>query len=71
VTDGGTTPNSDAVPETTVANGIEPLPPGWAEHIDDNGRMFYVNHSSRTTQWERPAASVSVLVYLIFLQLPI
>ena len=33
----------------------EPLPPGWEERRDDFGRVFYVNHSSRTTQWERPS----------------
>ncbi|KAI0237295.1 E3 ubiquitin-protein ligase NEDD4 [Lamellibrachia satsuma] len=35
----------------------EPLPPGWEERRDDFGRVFYVNHSSRTTQWERPSIS--------------
>jgi len=34
----------------------EPLPPGWEEHWDDQGRVCYVNHDTRTTQWERPTA---------------
>ena len=34
----------------------EPLPPGWEEHTDDQGRVCYVNHDTRTTQWERPTA---------------
>jgi len=34
----------------------EPLPPGWEEHCDDQGRVCYVNHETRTTQWERPTA---------------
>ncbi|KYO38511.1 E3 ubiquitin-ligase Itchy-like protein isoform A [Alligator mississippiensis] len=29
------------------------LPPGW-EKRQDNGRMYYVNHNTRTTQWEDP-----------------
>ena len=33
----------------------EVLPPGWEERRDDFGRVFYVNHSNRTTQWEHPA----------------
>jgi len=33
----------------------EVLPPGWEERRDDFGRVFYVNHSSRTTQWENPS----------------
>ncbi|XP_019360889.1 PREDICTED: NEDD4-like E3 ubiquitin-protein ligase WWP2 isoform X1 [Gavialis gangeticus] len=29
------------------------LPPGW-EKRQDNGRRYYVNHNTRTTQWEDP-----------------
>ncbi|CAH1797217.1 unnamed protein product [Owenia fusiformis] len=32
----------------------QPLPPGWEERVDSNGRTFFVNHSQQTTQWERP-----------------
>ncbi|RWS17199.1 E3 ubiquitin-protein ligase Nedd-4-like isoform X2, partial [Dinothrombium tinctorium] len=32
----------------------EPLPVGWEERQDANGRTYYVNHIGRTTQWERP-----------------
>ncbi|KAL0279413.1 UNVERIFIED_CONTAM: hypothetical protein PYX00_000980 [Menopon gallinae] len=31
-----------------------PLPPGWEERQDPNGRTYYVNHIGRCTQWERP-----------------
>lgn len=31
-----------------------PLPEGWEERQDANGRTYYVNHNARTTQWERP-----------------
>lgn len=31
-----------------------PLPPGWEEREDACGRIYYVNHVQRTTQWERP-----------------
>jgi len=37
---------------------IEPLPTGWEERQDANGRTFYVNHSTRTTTWVRPRESV-------------
>lgn len=30
------------------------LPPGWEERQDNLGRTYYVNHESRTTQWQRP-----------------
>lgn len=30
------------------------LPEGWEERRTANGRIHYVNHVTRTTQWERP-----------------
>lgn len=41
-----------------VGNSTEsqtPLPPGWEERQDANGRTYYVNHIAKTTQWERPS----------------
>ncbi|XP_054631925.1 NEDD4-like E3 ubiquitin-protein ligase WWP2 isoform X2 [Dunckerocampus dactyliophorus] len=32
---------------------LGPLPPGW-EKRQDNGRMYFVNHNTRTTQWDDP-----------------
>uniref|UniRef100_A0A672RX19 E3 ubiquitin-protein ligase n=1 Tax=Sinocyclocheilus grahami TaxID=75366 RepID=A0A672RX19_SINGR len=38
----------------TVENDpLGALPPGW-EKRQDNGRVYYVNHNTRTTQWEDP-----------------
>ncbi|KAM7356683.1 E3 ubiquitin-protein ligase Nedd4 isoform 2-T3 [Cochliomyia hominivorax] len=37
-----------------INGGNELLPPGWEERQDANGRTYYVNHTARTTQWERP-----------------
>ncbi|XP_049877372.1 E3 ubiquitin-protein ligase Nedd-4 isoform X2 [Pectinophora gossypiella] len=34
--------------------GGDPLPAGWEERQDANGRTYYVNHIARSTQWERP-----------------
>lgn len=34
---------------------LTPLPPGWEERTDAQGRTYYVNHNERTTQWERPS----------------
>jgi len=30
------------------------LPQGWESRLDSNGRVFYINHTLRTTQRERP-----------------
>uniref|UniRef100_A0A6P7FZ82 E3 ubiquitin-protein ligase n=1 Tax=Diabrotica virgifera virgifera TaxID=50390 RepID=A0A6P7FZ82_DIAVI len=43
------TPTTDSQPS--------PLPSGWEERQDANGRTYYVNHIARTTQWERPTLS--------------
>ncbi|XP_064387029.1 uncharacterized protein LOC135335458 [Halichondria panicea] len=32
----------------------EPLPEGWEEAQDDNGRTYYLDHTSRRSQWDRP-----------------
>lgn len=42
----------------TPTTAIEPLPSGWEERQDANGRTYYVNHVARTTQWERPTVTV-------------
>ncbi|CRL06760.1 CLUMA_CG019490, isoform A [Clunio marinus] len=49
--DNNTTPVSQIMNQTAA---IEPLPSGWEERQDANGRTYYVNHVARTTQWERP-----------------
>ncbi|KAJ8928932.1 hypothetical protein NQ314_018431 [Rhamnusium bicolor] len=41
------------------SESIIPLPQGWEERQDANGRTYYVNHLARTTQWERPTLSNS------------
>lgn len=30
------------------------LPEGWEKRADANGRVYFVNHKNRTTQWEDP-----------------
>ncbi|KAF4531590.1 hypothetical protein B566_EDAN010056 [Ephemera danica] len=34
-----------------------PLPAGWEERQDANGRTYFVNHIARSTQWERPTTN--------------
>jgi hypothetical protein len=31
------------------------LPPGWERRETADGKVYYANHSSRTTQWEPPS----------------
>ncbi|CAH1112298.1 unnamed protein product [Psylliodes chrysocephalus] len=34
------------------------LPSGWEERRTPNGRLYYVNHITKSTQWIRPPASI-------------
>uniref|UniRef100_A0A671LJC9 E3 ubiquitin-protein ligase n=1 Tax=Sinocyclocheilus anshuiensis TaxID=1608454 RepID=A0A671LJC9_9TELE len=33
---------------------LGPLPHGWEKRTDSNGRVYFLHHSTRTTQWEDP-----------------
>ncbi|XP_051569016.1 E3 ubiquitin-protein ligase Itchy isoform X4 [Myxocyprinus asiaticus] len=33
---------------------LGPLPQGWEKRTDSNGRMYFVHHPTRSTQWEDP-----------------
>ncbi|KNC79547.1 hypothetical protein SARC_08058 [Sphaeroforma arctica JP610] len=35
----------------------EPLPEGWEEREDQNGRIYYVDHNTKTTAWTRPTST--------------
>ncbi|XP_050691858.1 E3 ubiquitin-protein ligase NEDD4-like isoform X5 [Eriocheir sinensis] len=48
---------SPAQPVVVPNDSQSPLPEGWEERQDANGRTYYVNHNARTTQWERPTSS--------------
>ncbi|KAJ8966678.1 hypothetical protein NQ317_004660 [Molorchus minor] len=35
-------------------DGLGPLPSGWERRVQPEGRVYFVNHKNRTTQWEDP-----------------
>lgn len=41
--------NEDGTPDS-----LGPLPDGWEKRVEPNGRVYFVNHKNRTTQWEDP-----------------
>jgi len=45
------------------------LPQGWEMRKDRSGRTYYVDHSSRTTTWERPTPLPSGYVTLASVRL--
>ena len=42
-----------------LAESEEPLPPAWEARMDSHGRIFYIDHASRTTSWQRPGGSIT------------
>ncbi|MEQ2203271.1 E3 ubiquitin-protein ligase nedd4 [Xenoophorus captivus] len=42
-------------------NDLGPLPPGWEERIHSDGRVFYIDHNTKATQWEDPRLQNSAI----------
>jgi atrophin-1 interacting protein 5 (WW domain-containing E3 ubiquitin protein ligase 1) len=42
-------------PTSTQINNDEPLPEGWEMRHDPLGRTYYVDHTTKSTTWERPS----------------
>lgn len=38
----------------------EELPSSWEARIDSQGRIFYIDHTTRTTSWQRPGGSATI-----------
>eukprot|EP00198_Chlamydomonas_reinhardtii_P010960 XP_001700297.1 predicted protein [Chlamydomonas reinhardtii] len=53
-------PDAPLQKKITIAPDGLPLPPGWEAKIDKtSNRIFYVDHNSRSTTWERPPVPAS------------
>ncbi|KAM8862952.1 itchy E3 ubiquitin protein ligase b isoform 1-T1 [Spinachia spinachia] len=39
---------------TVPAVNAGPLPHGWEQRVDQNGRLYFVDHVEKRTSWERP-----------------
>ncbi|XP_055370851.1 E3 ubiquitin-protein ligase HECW2 isoform X1 [Condylostylus longicornis] len=53
-----------SIPERSagISRGIlpdteDPLPPAWEARMDSHGRIFYIDHTTRTTSWQRPGST--------------
>ncbi|XP_062860944.1 E3 ubiquitin-protein ligase NEDD4-like isoform X2 [Trichomycterus rosablanca] len=42
-------------------NDLGPLPPGWEERVHTDGRIFYIDHNTKNTQWEDPRLQNSAI----------
>lgn len=45
--------------DVSTAASDSPLPPGWEERKDNQGRTYYVDHHNRRTTWNRPNAETT------------
>ncbi|KAI8866511.1 HECT-domain-containing protein [Ramicandelaber brevisporus] len=50
-----------ASPAPTGEEGPAPLPAGWESRRDQLGRTYYVDHTTRTTTWNRPVVQQQTL----------
>ncbi|XP_076304902.1 E3 ubiquitin-protein ligase Nedd-4-like [Tachypleus tridentatus] len=53
-------PNQNNVPNRPRFDSVDdlgPLPEGWEERVHTDGRIFFIDHNTRTTQWEDPRLS--------------
>ncbi|KAE8295745.1 NEDD4-like E3 ubiquitin-protein ligase WWP2 [Larimichthys crocea] len=46
----GTEPTSNS----TTESATDTLPAGWEQRVLPHGRVYYVDHNTKTTTWERP-----------------
>jgi len=44
-------------PKYSSMDDLGPLPDSWEERVHTDGRIFFIDHSTRTTQWEDPRLS--------------
>ncbi|GAA6072804.1 NEDD4-like E3 ubiquitin-protein ligase WWP2 isoform X1 [Tachysurus ichikawai] len=50
-------PSADSAPPTQDQHTqpvVEDLPAGWEQRVLPHGRVYYVDHNTKTTTWERP-----------------
>lgn len=50
-------PNAQNVVEERQEDDLGPLPEGWEERVHSDGRIFFIDHNTRVTQWEDPRLS--------------
>ena len=38
----------------TQTDDLGPLPPGWSQQVAETGRIFFIDHNTRSTTWKDP-----------------
>lgn len=42
-----------------LSRDLGPLPDGWEERVHTDGRVFYIDHDTKSTQWEDPRVQIN------------
>ena len=50
-------PSQSNIPNRPHEDDLGPLPEGWEERVHTDARIFFIDHNTRTTQWEDPRIS--------------
>ncbi|XP_049701340.2 E3 ubiquitin-protein ligase Nedd-4 isoform X3 [Helicoverpa armigera] len=50
-------PTPSVAASAADADELGALPEGWEERVHTDGRIFFIDHNTRTTQWEDPRLS--------------
>lgn len=48
------------IPRPQVNNNLGPLPSGWEMRLTSTGRVYFVDHNTRTTSWDDPRLPTNV-----------
>ena len=51
---GGGAGGGGGLPNRPHVDDLGPLPEGWEERVHTDGRIFFIDHNSRATQWDDP-----------------
>ena len=51
---GGSTSRPSSLRFNPFEDDLGTLPSGWERRLDNSNRVYYVDHSNRTTTWHRP-----------------
>ncbi|EGG21788.1 hypothetical protein DFA_01674 [Cavenderia fasciculata] len=55
-------PQQQLPPPVLQQQPIEQLPAGWEKRVDATGKVYYVDHSTKTSHWNLPSSLVQPLV---------
>lgn len=58
-TSGGPSMSPEIGRSATLSRDLGPLPDGWEERVHQDGRVFYIDHNTKSTQWEDPRVQIN------------